>query len=87
MTAVVELAGPRGERAAFVLSAAIVRRHWRRGAVDCGEFALAEQRFADSYTADSGNRTMKLIGSNFQSGDTLTFTDPEGAGIAATRPS
>ena len=27
---------------------------------------------------------MKLVGSNFQSGDTLTFTDPEGVSIAST---
>ena len=36
-----------------------------------------------SYPADSSNHTMKLIGSNFQSGDTLTFAAPEGASIAS----
>src|SRR5439155_793999 len=31
-----------------------------------------------SYPADTVNHTMKLFGSNFVSGDTLTFTDPQG---------
>ena len=31
-----------------------------------------------SYPADTTNHTMRLFGSNFQSGDTLTFTPPEG---------
>jgi hypothetical protein len=37
-----------------------------------------------SYTADNNNHTMKLLGSNFQSGDTLTFVDPEGGSIGST---
>jgi hypothetical protein len=34
-----------------------------------------------SYTADANNYTMQLFGSNFVSGDTLTFTPPEGGSI------
>ena len=37
-----------------------------------------------SYTADTSNHTMQLFGSNFQSGDTLTFIDPHGTLIAST---
>jgi Ca2+-binding RTX toxin-like protein/uncharacterized protein YxjI len=31
-----------------------------------------------SYPADNINHTMQVLGSNFQSGDTLTFVDPQG---------
>jgi hypothetical protein len=31
-----------------------------------------------SFPSDANNHTMQLFGSNFQSGDTLTFTDPQG---------
>src|SRR4051794_538444 len=32
-----------------------------------------------SYPADNANHAMQVLGSNFQSGDTLTFIDPQGA--------
>ncbi|HET8942659.1 MAG TPA: DNRLRE domain-containing protein [Rudaea sp.] len=37
-----------------------------------------------SYTADNNNHTMTLSGSNFVSGDTLTFVPPEGGTIPST---
>ena len=37
-----------------------------------------------SFPADASNHTMRLLGSNFVSGDTLTFTDPQGNVIAST---
>ncbi len=38
-----------------------------------------------SYAADGNLRTMQLFGSNFLSGDTLTFIDPEGGAIPNAR--
>ena len=38
-----------------------------------------------SYAADSNLHSMQLFGSSFQSGDTLTFTDPQGHSIANAR--
>src|ERR1700727_1038387 len=37
-----------------------------------------------SFPSDANNHTMQLFGSNFVSGDTLTFTDPQGHIIAST---
>ena len=37
-----------------------------------------------SYPADNSNHTLQVFGSNFQSGDTLTFTPPEGGAIASS---
>ncbi|MFC2970485.1 hypothetical protein ACFOES_20495, partial [Acidimangrovimonas pyrenivorans] len=37
-----------------------------------------------SYPADNVNHTMRLLGSNFVSGDTLTFVDPQGTTIQST---
>ncbi len=37
-----------------------------------------------SYASDTNNHTMQLFGSNLVSGDTLTFTDPQGNIIAST---
>jgi hypothetical protein len=37
-----------------------------------------------SYSASSSNQTMTIFGSNFQSGDTLTFFPPEGGSIPST---
>jgi hypothetical protein len=39
----------------------------------------------NSYPADNNNHTMRLIGSNFQGGDTLTFTFPDGTTHANAR--
>src|ERR1035441_770664 len=39
-----------------------------------------------SYTADTSNHSMQLFGSNFQSGDTLTFIDPITGGTGNARP-